>query len=139
MPENKKIGKDFLENNFGFFFILLGWTRSNAFRFGPDLIRPMNSGDALHCSLCRTVEIGKCSRKKRRRRRRGRADYLARWWCLAGGPNDGDWRWTKGATWPMDDDSSYFSSVSRGIVEVLRSLIFLQQIFFSLQKYVICG
>jgi hypothetical protein len=36
----------------------------------------MNSRDALHCSLCRIVEMGKCSRR-RRRRRRGRAGYPA--------------------------------------------------------------
>jgi hypothetical protein len=30
----------------------------------------MNSGDTLHCSLCRTVETRKCSRRRRRRRRR---------------------------------------------------------------------
>jgi len=42
------------------------------------------------------VETGKCSRKRRRRRRRrrrrGRADYLARRRCLAGGRNSGG-RW----------------------------------------------
>jgi len=53
----KKFRKGFLENNFGFFFILLGRTWSNAFRFESDLIRPMNSGDALHCSLCSTVHF----------------------------------------------------------------------------------
>ena len=52
-----KFRKGFLENNFGFFFILLGRTWSNAFRFESDLIRPMNSGDALHCSLCSTVHF----------------------------------------------------------------------------------
>jgi len=39
----------------------------------------MNSGDTLHCSLCRTVEIRKCNKRRRmRRRRRGRAGYPAR-------------------------------------------------------------
>jgi len=40
----------------------------------------MNSGDALHCSRCRTVKTGKCSRTRtrRRRRRREREGYPAR-------------------------------------------------------------
>ena len=28
----------------------LGWTRFNAFRFGPDPVRPINNGADLHCS-----------------------------------------------------------------------------------------
>jgi hypothetical protein len=75
------LGKDFLENNFGFFFILLGRTRSNTFRFGPHPVWPIDSGDALHCSFYSIVETGKCSgrRKMRKRRRRGGAG------CPSGG------------------------------------------------------
>jgi len=42
----------------------------------------MNSGDALHYSLCRTVEMEKCSEEEgdgeMQRRRRGRVGYPAR-------------------------------------------------------------
>ena len=68
--------------------------------------------------------------QKKKEKGRGRAGYHARRRCLVGGRNGGGRWWTKGAAWLMDSDPSYFFSVSRGIVEVLESLIFLQQVFF---------
>jgi hypothetical protein len=68
--------------------------------------------------------------QKKKEKGRGRAGYHARRRCLAGGRNGGGRWWTKGAAWLMDSDPSYFFSVSRGIVEVLESLIFLQHVFF---------
>jgi hypothetical protein len=82
MPENHKFfRKGFFRKQFWIFFILLGRTRSNTFRFGPHPVWPIDSGDALHCSFYSIVETGKCSgrRKMRKRRRRGGAG------CPSGG------------------------------------------------------
>jgi hypothetical protein len=64
----------YLRNFFGFFFILLGYTRFNAFRFGSDPVQSINNGAALHCSHVaeqwRHREVQKKKKKGKGKRRR---------------------------------------------------------------------
>jgi hypothetical protein len=90
------------------------------------------------------VERAKYSRRRRRRRGRGRGSYPAQLRCLAGGGNteaSGELRELFGSwtaillIFPLFLFCSFSFSLSlllsRGIVEILRSLIFLQGFFFS--------
>jgi len=76
-----------------FFFILLGRTRSNAFRFGLDLVRPWT------VETLSTVHVNSGEYRRQRRRRKGRGK------AVVGGENNGGRWWAtlrcSHATWTV--------------------------------------